>query len=107
MSNTEELKHVLDDMIASYDIEVLPHCAVVVGERTDGRLVTVEVQERRGRRTISGKAFVDCSGDRDLASHADALTRSGKAITAMSTMGSLATQFGGLQNANPKLVLGW
>ncbi|KIW81610.1 hypothetical protein Z517_04636 [Fonsecaea pedrosoi CBS 271.37] len=85
MSNSEELKHVLDDMIASYDIEVLPHCAVVVGERTDGRLVTVEVQERRGRRTISGKAFVDCSGDRDLAGHAGASTRYGKAITAMST----------------------
>ncbi|KIY03911.1 uncharacterized protein Z520_00603 [Fonsecaea multimorphosa CBS 102226] len=99
----EGLKHVLDDMVASYDIEVLLHCAVVGGDRTDGKLVTVEVQERRGRRTISGKAFVDCSGDGDLASHAGASTRYGN--HGHVNMGSLATRFGGLQNASPSSSL--
>ncbi|KAK4949709.1 hypothetical protein LTR10_011550 [Elasticomyces elasticus] len=99
----EGLKHVLDDLIASYGIEVLLHCTVVGGERRNGELTAIEVQERRGRRMIRGKAFVDCSGDGDLACHAGASTRYGN--HGQVNMGSLATRFGGLINANPTSAL--
>lgn len=82
---------------------MLLHCAVVGGERQKGRLTSVEVQERRGRRSITGKGFVDCSGDGDLAHHAGASTRYGN--HGHVNMGSLATRFGGLQNANPSSYL--
>ena len=48
---------------------------------------------------ISGKAFVDCSGDGDLAFHAKASTRYGN--HGHVNLGSLSTRFGGLANANP------
>lgn len=75
------------------------HCSVVGGERTDGKVTAIEVQVRRGRRKISGKAFLDCSGDGDLAFHTNASTRYGN--HGQVNMGLLSTRFGGLANANP------
>ena len=82
-----------------YEVEILLHCLVVGGERNSDRVTAVEVQERRGRRTIRGKAFVDCSGDGDLAYHTGASTRYGN--HGHVNLASLATRFGGLENANP------
>ncbi|KEF52878.1 uncharacterized protein A1O9_11296 [Exophiala aquamarina CBS 119918] len=95
----EGLKRVLDDLTRSYGIDVLLHCTVVGGERCDHQLAAVEIQERRGRRKITAKAFVDCSGDGDLAYHGGASTRYGN--HGHVNMGSLATRFGGLADANP------
>lgn len=72
---------------------------MVGGERNDHQLAAVEIQERRGRRKIYAKAFVDCSGDGDLAYHGGASTRYGN--HGHVNMGSLATRFGGLADANP------
>ncbi|KAJ9609685.1 hypothetical protein H2200_006013 [Cladophialophora chaetospira] len=99
----EGLKCVLDDLVESYHIDVLLHCTVVGGTRTANKLTAVEVQERRGRRRIHAKAFVDCSGDGDLAFHGGASTRYGN--HGHVNMGSLATRFGGLANANPTSAL--
>ena len=99
----EGLKVVLDDLTTSLGIQVLLHCVVVGGRRLQGKLQAVEVQERRGRRMIYAKAFVDCSGDGDLAFHSGASTRYGN--HGHINMGSLGTRFGGLQNANPTSAL--
>ena len=48
---------------------------------------------------IVGKAFIDCSGDGDLAFHGGASTRYGN--HGHVNMGSLSTRFGGLAKANP------
>lgn len=72
---------------------------VVGGERVDGKATTIEIQERKGRRKIIGKAFVDCSGDGDLAFQIGASTRYGN--HGHVNMGSLATRFSGLTDANP------
>lgn len=95
----EGLKRVLDELLAAYDIEVLLHCMVVGGERDGNVVKAIEVQERRGRRKIFGKAFVDCSGDGDLAFHVGASTRYGN--HGHVNLGSLSTRFGGLQRATP------
>lgn len=99
----EGLKRVLDDLAVKYNIDVLLHCTVVGGDRMSDKLMAVEVQERRGRRKIHAKAFVDCSGDGDLAFHGGASTRYGN--HGHVNMGSLATRFGGLANANPTSAL--
>ena len=99
----EGLKRVLDDITAAYGVDVLLHCTVVGGSRAGGKLTAIEVQERRGRRKIFGKAFVDCSGDGDLAFHSGASTRYGN--HGQVNMGSLATRFGGLNDANPSASL--
>jgi len=86
-------------MMSDYGVDVLLHCAVVGAKRDAAMITAIEVQERRGRREIRGKAFVDCSGDGDLAFHAGASTRYGNHGNV--NLGSLATRFGGLDNANP------
>ena len=60
----------------------------------NGQISNVEIQERRGRRDILARAFVDCSGDADLAFHCGASTRYGNHGTV--NLGSLATRFGGI-----------
>lgn len=99
----EALKLVLDDLTADYGIEVLLHCTTMGGTREDGILRSLSVQERRGCRKLFAKAFVDCSGDGDLAYHGGASTRYGN--HGHVNMGSLSTRFGGLAGANPSSAL--
>ncbi|KAK5168132.1 uncharacterized protein LTR77_006700 [Saxophila tyrrhenica] len=95
----EGLKVALDDLTADYSIDVLLHCTVVGGVREGTKLSAVIVQERRGRRNLFARAFVDCSGDGDLAYHGGASTRYGN--HGRVNMGSLSTRFGGLSGATP------
>ncbi len=86
-------------MLRAHDISVLLHSIVVNAERVNNRITAIIIQERRGRRQIRGKAFIDCSGDGDLAWHSGASTRYGN--HGHVNLGSLSTRFGGLTNANP------
>ena len=95
----EGAKRALDSLLQKYEVDVLLHCLVVGGDRDRDRITAVEVQERRGRRKVCGKAFVDCSGDGDLSYHAGASTRYGN--HGYVNLASLATRFGGLRNAHP------
>ncbi len=85
--------------MAAHDIQVLLHTTVVGAERLDKRVASITIQERRGRRKLYGKAFVDCSGDGDLEWQSRASTRYGNHGNV--NLGSLSTRFGGLGNANP------
>jgi hypothetical protein len=98
----EGLKVVLDDLLANFKIEVLLYATVVGAERdtSNDKITSVEILEKHGRyRAISAKAFVDCSGDCDLAFHAKASTRYGN--DGLVNLGSLSTRWGGLENASP------
>jgi len=86
-------------MMADFQITVLLHAAVVGAARdASNKVNSIEIQEKQGRRSISARAFVDCSGDCDLAFHAAASTRYGNNGTI--NLGSLSTRWGGLQNAS-------
>ncbi|KAJ9603731.1 hypothetical protein H2200_011917 [Cladophialophora chaetospira] len=97
----ECLKVVLDEIMAKHQIHVLLHATVVGAVRSStGQVAKVQIQERRGRRDLLAKAFVDCSGDADLAFHCGASTRYGNHGAV--NLGSLATRFGGLpRNVSP------
>lgn len=97
----EGLKFCLDELLEVYDIEVMLHAPVVSAERAkDGRVCAVSIQERQGLRRLEAKAFVDCSGECDLAFHAGASTRYGN--HGRLNLGTMSTRFGGLpQNVEP------
>ncbi|KAK5044716.1 hypothetical protein LTR84_010490 [Exophiala bonariae] len=100
----ESLKLVLDDMMYEHQIDVLLHSTVVGAERLGSVISSIEIQERIGRRRILANAFVDCSGDGDLAFWASASTRYGN--HGIVNLGSLATRFGGFSaEAKPTAVL--
>lgn len=91
----EGLKFCLDELLEAYNIEVMLHAPVVGAERAeDDRICAVFIQERRGLRRFEAKAFVDCSGECDLAFHAGASTRYGN--HGHLNLGTMSTRFGGL-----------
>jgi hypothetical protein len=93
----ECIKLVFDEIMSDHDIDVLLHTPVVGAKRSPCNSITsVEIQERRGRRHLLAKSFVDCTGDCDLAYHCGASTRYGNHGTV--NLGSLATRFGGLSS---------
>jgi hypothetical protein len=90
----EGLKRVLDDLCAEAGVEVLLHAPVIAATRDAGRVTSVTIHDGNGPRTITGQAFVDASGDCDLAFLAGASTRYGNhgAIN----LGTLGVRFGGI-----------
>ena len=95
----EVLKECLDDMMDENRICILYHATVVGTTRVDNQIISIESQERRGRRHIHGRAFVDCLGDGVLAFQAGASTWYGN--HGHVNMGPLASRLGGLQSAKP------
>lgn len=68
--DSEALKGVLDDMVTEAGVEVLFHTMLVDAVRTGGRLSAVTVANRAGVSRIEANAFIDATGDADLAAKA-------------------------------------
>ena len=91
----EAVKFALDQVCAEAGVEVLLHAHVIRAAR-DGTLVRgVTYHDRNGSHDISGKAFVDASGDCDLAFFSGASTRYGN--HGFINLGTLGTRFGGIR----------
>ena len=90
----EAVKRVLDRLCAEAGVDVLLHAFVNGATRDRDRIVEVSWQDHAGIHTVRAKAFVDASGDGDLAFFADAATRYGN--DGMVNLGTLGTRFGGI-----------
>ena len=90
----ESVKYVLDRVSQRHGIDVLLHTMAVGGARADGRFTNVTVHDRNGVRQIAAHAFVDASGDADLAALGGASTRYGN--HGFLNIGTLAMRIGGV-----------
>jgi len=63
----EYLKLVYQQMILESRINPFAHTMVVGAQTRDEKIVTVQVENKSGRGAISGKVFIDCTGDGDSA----------------------------------------
>ncbi len=90
----EALKLVLDREVARAGVEVVCHAAVVGAVRDGNRIASVTWQDRRGPHQAAARAFIDASGDGDLAHLAGASLRYGNGGHA--NLGTMATRFSGL-----------
>lgn len=90
----EALKLVLDREVARAGVEMICHAAVVGAERDGDRIAAITWQDRRGPHRAQARAFVDATGDGDLAHLAGASVRYGNQSHA--NLGTMATRFGGL-----------
>ena len=90
----EVLKFVLDELAADAGVDVLFGALVVDAGRRDGRITSVTIADHGGQSTYRAAAFVDCTGDGDLAAHARASTRYGNGGSL--NLGTLGTRFGGI-----------
>jgi hypothetical protein len=85
---------VLDDICREAGVDVLLHSFIAGADRENGEIKQVRYQDHEGLHEISGHAFVDASGEGDLAWFAGASTRYGN--HQMINVGSLGTRFGGV-----------
>ena len=90
----EALKLVLDRAVAQAGVEVICHATVIGAEREGDRIAAVTWQDRRGPHRAAACAFVDATGDGDLAHRAGASVRYGNHGHA--NLGTMATRFAGL-----------
>src|SRR6476646_3158460 len=63
----EAVKRVLDTLCADARVEVLLHAFVCDARREDGRITEITWQDHAGRHTVRARAFIDASGEGDLA----------------------------------------
>jgi FAD dependent oxidoreductase len=87
-------KRVLDRLCSEAGVEVLLHTQIVDARREGGLVTTVRVADHRGLREIEGRAFVDATGEADLATFAGAEVRYGN--DGLVQNGSLGLRIGGI-----------
>jgi hypothetical protein len=90
----EAVKRVLDTLCAEAGVDVLLHAFVCGARREDGRITGITWQDHAGTHTARARAFVDASGEGDLAAFAGAATRYGN--DGLVNLGTLSTRFGGI-----------
>ena len=90
----EAVKVVLDEICQAAGVTVMHGTMVVAAEREDGMITTVTVADHAGLHQVGAKAFVDCTGEGNLAARAGAGTRYGNHDGV--NLGSLGTRFGGI-----------
>ena len=101
----EAVKRVLDDIALEAGVDVWLHALVIDAERDGNSIRRVKVQDRSGPRVIEARAFVDASGDCDLAYFAGASTRYGN--QGFVNMGTLGARFGGIPREVPVSAARW
>ncbi|MDB5481850.1 MAG: hypothetical protein JWO83_2903 [Caulobacteraceae bacterium] len=90
----EAVKRSLDEICADAGVEVFLHAFVGQATRKGDRITEIAFQDHGGLHRLSAKAFVDASGDCDLAFFAGASTRYGNHGAV--NLGTLGTRFGGI-----------
>ena len=90
----EALKRVLDELCAAAGVEVRLDSQIIAAYRDDGRISSLQVADHSGVHELTADAFVDATGEADLASFAGASVRYGN--DGMVQNGSLGVRFGGV-----------
>jgi len=90
----ETVKRVLDDLCNKAGVEVLLHSQIVGARRESERIKAIQVADHCGIREITGTAFVDATGEADLATFGGATVRYGNGGRVQN--GSMGVRFGGI-----------
>ncbi len=91
----EIVKFALDRICERADIDVLLHATLTGATAIGKRVTSAAIYDHGGTSNISAKAFVDASGDADLAARARAGVRYGGSDGAVQN-GTLVVRFGGI-----------
>lgn len=75
----ESLKFVADEMLTEAGVKILYHTQLVDAEAEGDRVTRIIVAMKEGLASIRAKAFIDCTGDGDLAAKAGAAYTIGNA----------------------------
>ncbi len=101
----EAVKLALDRVCARAGVNVLLHTQTIDATRSFGAIDSVMLHDRNGARRVEASAFVDASGDGDLAAFAGASTRYGN--HGHLNIGTLAIRIGGVPADYPVSPGAW
>jgi len=90
----ETNKLVLDEVCEEAGVEILFHSRLASARRDENQIASIDVQDHGGVRTLTATAFIDATGEADLAHLADASVRYGN--DGAVNLASLGTRFGGV-----------
>lgn len=90
----EAVKLVLDDLVREAGVDLMLGGIITSAEREGDTLTALTVAGHDGPATYRAKAFVDCTGEGDLACFGGASTRYGNGVDV--NLGTLGTRFGGV-----------
>jgi hypothetical protein len=90
----EAVKLTLDRLCAEAGVDVFLHSFVSEAERESDKITSIIFDDHGGRHRIGATAWVDASGDCDLATFAGASVRYGNCGQA--NLGTLGTRYGGI-----------
>ena len=90
----EALKRVFDEMTAEAGVDVRFGAFVTEAARDGDRITGLTFADHGGSHEVAANAFVDCTGEGDLAAFGGASTRYGNADGV--NLGTLGTRFGGI-----------
>jgi hypothetical protein len=90
----EAVKLTLDRLCAEAGVDVFLHSFVSEAEREGDKITSIIFDDHGGRHRIRAKAWVDASGDCDLATFAGASVRYGN--YGQVNLGTLGTRYGGI-----------
>jgi FAD-dependent oxidoreductase family protein len=93
--DSEAVKLVLDEVCAEAGVDVMLHAHVIGAVRDGGLIRSVTYHDHNGGHEVLGRAFVDASGECDLAFFAGAATRYGN--HGFINIGTLGIRFGGIK----------
>ena len=91
----EIVKFALDNVCEHVAVDVLLHATLTGATSHDGRIASVEISDHAGTATLTASAFVDASGDADLAARAGAAVRYGDPGGEVQN-GTMVIRFGGI-----------
>ena len=91
----EIVKFALDRVCERAGVDVLLHATIVGAQARDGHIAAVDVVDHNGIARLEAGAFVDASGDADLAARAGAEVRYGDGRGNVQN-GTLVIRFGGI-----------
>jgi hypothetical protein len=90
----EDVKYVLDQLCAEAGVHVRLHSLIVAADSQDTAVTSVQVADHEGLHHFTADAFVDATGDADLACHSGAQVRYGREGKVQN--GTLGVRFGGI-----------
>ncbi|MEU6036828.1 FAD-dependent oxidoreductase [Actinomadura sp. NPDC047616] len=90
----EAVKRVADELCHRAGVDVLLHSHLLQATRQDERITAVRVADHSGLHEYTAAAFVDATGEADLAHHGGAQVRYGNDGRVLN--GTLAVRFGGI-----------
>lgn len=90
----EDVKRVLDELCFEAEVEVRLHSLIVSASTQDSAVTSVQVADHEGFIEFTADAFVDATGEADLAQHSGAAVRYGRAGKVQN--GTLGVRFGGI-----------